>query len=214
MESNHLSNHSKVGNVKSTVAIFDLGNVVLNWHVPTVLKSLPFDNEIQQQLDQQLFSHNDWLAMDHGLLSEKAVISNIKCRSSLNDEHINQAILAAKCSLIEIERSVALMQKLVDQSIPLYCLSNMSVETYQHVKDYKFFELFEGIVISGIEKCMKPDSSIYQCIIQRYQLDPAQCLFIDDRLENVEAARENDLQAWHFFGTDNCYQSIEKAFCK
>ncbi len=193
------------------VAIFDLGNVVLNWHVPSVLESLPFERDIQQQLDQQLFSHDDWLAMDHGLLSESEVISNIKRRSSLSDEQINQAILAAKRSLLEIERTVTLMQKLVDQSIPLYCLSNMSVETYQHVKDYKFFELFEGIVISGIEKCMKPDDSIYQCIIQRYQLIPTQCLFIDDRLENVQAARKNDLQAWHFLGLDDCYQGIEQA---
>lgn len=214
MQLDNIQHQQSHTNNKSQIAIFDLGNVVLNWHVPTVLSSLPYSTAIKDQLNSELFNHSDWFAMDHGLLTENTAIENICQRSDLTREQVSQALQAAKDSLIEIEQTIALMSTLVANAVPLYCLSNMSVETYQHVKHFDFFNWFEGVLISGVEKTMKPDAQVFQRLIQRFQLTPQDCLFIDDSLANIEAARAQGLKVWHFLRTEKCYREIEKALLK
>ena len=49
--------------------------------------------------------------------------------------------------------------------------------------------LLSGVVISGVEKLVKPDAAIFRLICERYALKPEECLFIDDNEQNVEGAR-------------------------
>ena len=51
-----------------------------------------------------------------------------------------------------------------------------------------FIESFHGGVFSWKEKCLKPDARIYRILLKRYDLNPASCLFFDDREDNVVAA--------------------------
>lgn len=196
-------------NQKKTV-IFDLGNVMLDWDIEQVLDSLAFDKTVTDQLREELFYHHDWQDMDHGKLSEPDVTSRICSRSSLDRTTVEKALLAAKNSLAPIEKSEILINEIYDQGIQIYCLSNMSRETYAHIKGYAFFGLFSGIVISGIEGCKKPDDAIFHLILDRFELKPSQTLFIDDTLSNIETAMRMGLHVQHFKRDDACYASIRK----
>lgn len=59
---------------------------------------------------------------------------------------------------------------------------------------YPIFQLLEGQVISSEEKIIKPDRAIYERFCQKYNLKPEECLFADDRIENVEAAQRFGMQ--------------------
>lgn len=59
-------------------------------------------------------------------------------------------------------------------------------------------ELFETVVDSAFVNCRKPDPRIYQLTLERVELEPEQCIFIDDLEVNIEAARELGLHAVHF----------------
>lgn len=196
-------------NQKKTV-IFDLGNVMLNWDIEQVLDSLAFDETTTDLLREELFHHQDWQDMDHGKLSEQDVTGRICSRSSLDRTTVEKALLEAKKSLAPIEKSEVLMREIHDKGIQIYCLSNMSRETYAHIRNYSFFDLFSGIVISGIEGCKKPDDVIFHLIIDRFELEPSQALFIDDTFSNIETARKIGLNAHHFKRNDACYESIRK----
>lgn len=63
-----------------------------------------------------------------------------------------------------------------------------------HWSDFDFLSLLDGIVVSGVEKVKKPDSRIYQILLTRYSLNPAECLFLDDREENLRAAALQGMQ--------------------
>lgn len=52
-------------------------------------------------------------------------------------------------------------------------------------------------VFSFAEKLCKPDLKIYQLLIDRYQLKPEDCVFVDDRLENIEAAKQLGFSVVH-----------------
>ncbi len=69
---------------RNNVVILDLGNVVLDWDVDRILDSLSLESDQQNLLRRELFSHQDWLDMDHGKESEIAVISKVCERAPLS----------------------------------------------------------------------------------------------------------------------------------
>ncbi len=81
----------------------------------------------------------------------------------------------------------------------LIALTNWSAETFPiAVERFAFLQQFEGIVVSGTEKTRKPFPEIYQTLIERYQLTPENCVFIDDNLENVKAAEKLKINGIQF----------------
>jgi 2-haloacid dehalogenase len=81
----------------------------------------------------------------------------------------------------------------------LYALTNWSAETFPWALDtFEFLHWFEGIVVSGIEKTRKPHPEFYQILFDRYQIDPATALFIDDNARNIVGAKTMGMHAIHF----------------
>jgi len=195
---------------RNKVVILDLGNVVLDWDVDRILGSLNLEIDELNLLKKELFSHQDWLDMDHGKLSETAVVSSICERSPLTKDAIEVALLAAKNSLSPIAESISLMQEISDNGIEMFCLSNMSCETYDHIKDNELFDMFSGIVISGVEGCMKPNEDIFHLTINRFRLEPMDTLFIDDSMSNIETAQRLGINGFHFKRSQNCYSEIRE----
>ena len=68
-------------------------------------------------------------------------------------------------------------------------------------------EFFDGIVVSADIHCIKPSAKIYQYLLERYDLIPEECLFIDDRLENVSGAIEVGMQGYQF---KNDFEELRK----
>ena len=97
----------------------------------------------------------------------------------------------------DIPQNVALLQKLKEK-YKLYGLTNWSAETFPIVfKRYSFFTLFDGIVISGEEKLIKPDKKIFELMLDRYHLEAKNALFIDDNMNNIQAAKEMGFTTIH-----------------
>ena len=72
----------------------------------------------------------------------------------------------------------------------LYVLSNMSREFIDFLRRFPVYGLFDGEVVSCEEHTVKPEPQIYRILLERYGLDPAQTLFVDDRPCNIAAAEE------------------------
>jgi 2-haloacid dehalogenase len=90
-----------------------------------------------------------------------------------------------------IEDAVSLLRQLENKEYRLLGLTNWSNQTFPIAwESYDFLKIFEGIVVSGDEKIIKPDPLIYQLIVNRYDLVPEKCIFIDDSEKNISAARE------------------------
>ena len=188
--------------------VLDLGNVVLDWNVECILKSLDLEPEELDLLRGELFAHQDWIDLDHGKTSEKAVVSRISKRSTLSEQTVWNALSAARNSLAPIENTLSLMQEISTAGIEMFCLSNMSRETYSHIKDKTLFEMFNGIIISGIEGCMKPNEDIFHLTIERFALQPADTLFVDDSLPNIITAQRLGINGHHFKRSQDCYGEI------
>jgi 2-haloacid dehalogenase len=84
---------------------------------------------------------------------------------------------------------IALVEALAARGVPLFAITNFGAEFWDQFRPTApVFDLFEDIVVSGVEKMVKPDPAIYRLAIARFGIDPARSLFIDDRPENIEGA--------------------------
>ncbi len=189
--------------------IFDLGAVVLEWKPAAIAERFTADVQLQEKLVSGVFTHQDWLDMDRGVLSEDDVVDRVVERLQLPVVSVRELFTITRESLQVIPETERLIEEAYNAGLNLYCLSNMSVENYAYLQPrFDFFERFQGIVISGHEHLIKPDPNIFTLILERYSLNPASTLFIDDSAQNVAAAENRGIEAVQFFGTPACYERI------
>ena len=112
-----------------------------------------------------------------------------------------------KCELPE---SIDLLKELKSMGYGIYGLTNWSAEKIGYAfANYSFFSLFDGIVVSGVEKVVKPDRKIYEILLERYSLKPGECVFIDDNQDNVDMAKVLGINAIRFDNIGNVKEHLE-----
>ena len=80
-----------------------------------------------------------------------------------------------------------------------YALTNWQADLFNiALVRYDFLHWFDGRVVSGVEKTRKPFPEFYQRLLDRFTVDPANAVFIDDNLRNVKAGEELGIKSIHF----------------
>lgn len=98
----------------------------------------------------------------------------------------------------EILPTKELIKDLKIRGYKLYVLSNMSKEYIEFLRKMEVYSYFDGDVISCFEHLQKPDAEIYQILLERFSLDPADTFFIDDREPNIKTAEALGINAFLF----------------
>lgn len=94
---------------------------------------------------------------------------------------------------------VDILERLKTAGHPLYVLSNWSAEKFHQLRpQFPFLDWFDGMLISGDVRLIKPDHAIYELLLQRVGRPAQECLFIDDVEANIRAASELGFQTIHF----------------
>ncbi len=104
---------------------------------------------------------------------------------------------------------MSIQDELIDASIPTFAITNFSREKFHEcLGKYDFLQKFDGIVVSGNERLIKPDYRIFTCFLERYSLAADQCVLIDDRYPNVAAARYLGMKTVHFKNPDQARKEL------
>ncbi|MEG0367406.1 MAG: HAD-IA family hydrolase, partial [Coprobacillus sp.] len=112
--------------------------------------------------------------------------------------------------MVPIEENIDIVYQLKEKGYPLYLLSNFHNEAIQEMFDkYEFFQVFDGHVISAHEHTMKPCEGIYHILLEKYNLDPHNCVFIDDSLANINTARHLGITGIHLPYLRNLKNELE-----
>lgn len=194
------------------IALWDLGNVVIRWEPETVLQMIGYDSLQTDYLRTSLLGHQDWLDLDRGVTTEAVVAKRLVAESSLTMDQALRCFDIVRESMIDLEPSLQILHEMKAAGIPMYVLSNMPLANADYLRQRDYFSLFDGVVISGEEKLLKPEPEIFKLVLYRFNLNAAEVYFIDDSLPNIEAARNLGMQAQHFHRTDQCYAVVREAF--
>jgi len=179
--------------------IFDFGGVLVTWRPQEIIDSFYSDPQLREAVRVHAFQHDDWLDMDRGTLDEPAVVRRSAARMGRPEAELRALFDHVRAALVPIEPTVALLRELRERGLRLYGLSNMSESIFAYLyARHDFFKLFDGIVISAAVKFLKPEPEIYQHLRERFALDFAESVFIDDMARNVESARRVGLPAIRF----------------
>ena len=190
--------------------IFDFGEVLLRWKPQEVIDAFYTDARLREQVREAVFRHPDWLEMDRGTLDEEGAVERFAARMARPPEEMRALLQAARVSLTPMEHSLALARQLKQRGFSLYGLSNMSARNFAYLRErYDHWQMFQGIVISGEVRLIKPDAAIFRHISQLYQLEPAQTAFIDDHPPNIEAARQLGFHAILFRDAQQCERELD-----
>lgn len=179
--------------------IFDIGNVLIPWEPKWLFRHFfASDEAINQFLHTAEFHH--WnLQQDAG----RSFADGVAAQRLRFPEyaHLFEAYATRWPETLgpAIETSVELIHHFKHAGFRVLALTNMSHEAFPKVRqNYPFLNEFEGVLVSGEEKLVKPQQEIYARFCQRFKVTPAQAVFIDDSPKNVEAAQQFGLQAIQF----------------
>jgi len=129
------------------------------------------------------------------------------CGLRVTEEEFLSAFVAI---FTPIESTIRLIRALT-RSYRLGLLSNTNEWHFEHhIRGLEFFPLFDAVTLSYQVGAMKPAEAIYRDSLRRIGLSPEECVFIDDREENVEGARRMNIHAIHYTGHERLVSSLAR----
>ncbi len=187
---------------KIDTIIFDLGGVLIDWN-PRYLYRKIFQTEAEVNWFLENVCTPEWNEQQDAGRSFAEATAELIHRFPDQAAAINawftrwaETIGGPIHETVDILRILRLQKRQ-----RLYALTNWSAETFPWAKNnFEFLQWFEGIVVSGEEKTHKPKPAFYQVLFERYHVNPQQAVFIDDNLNNIEAARLLGMDGIHFSG--------------
>lgn len=183
-----------------TTVVFDLGGVLIDWNPRYLYRKLFGGDDAAMEHFLANVCTPEWnLCQDEGRLLADAYALLVR------DHPQHKALIEAWGPRFDemmagpIAGTVDILAELRARGIPLYALSNWSSETFHYARArFEFLTWFDGIVISGDLKVIKPDPRIYRHLLEMHRLRPERTIFIDDAPHNVAGAQALGIHALHF----------------
>ncbi len=190
--------------------IFDFGGVVMDWNQRYFFKNY-FNDDEKMEFFLTHIATDEWNAeQDRGRTLEEGTLLLVKKFPEWEKEI--RAFYDNWTTMLkgEIKENVAVLRKLENTSYQLFGLTNWSQETFPYaLEHYDFFTIFDGkIVVSGTEKLIKPDPKIWKVLLERYQINAEESVFIDDNAKNIEVAKSLGFKTVHITPETNLEQEL------
>ncbi|MDE6626230.1 MAG: HAD family phosphatase [Lachnospiraceae bacterium] len=184
--------------------VFDVGMVLIDFCWREHCMNLGFDDEVIEAFDVNMISSKYWDMMDEGTIREEDAFSEFLRAMPEYDKQLRQFWSQPEKFVQEYAYAAPMITELKQKGYRVYLLSNYPLEMYKlHWPGFAFYSLVDGYVVSAVEKIKKPDKAIYRLLCQRYALNPEECLFIDDRQVNVDAAVQMGMRGILFQGYED-----------
>ena len=193
--------------------VFDMGNVLVDYRPMEYTQRFFSDPAEATLVCRELFDGPEWPLLDEGKIEPEVALAQVCGRLPKNlQERAKELFHHWFDQLTIIPETNELGQRLKQKGYGLYILSNPAYSFHQYAHKIPLFPLLNGYIVSADEKLVKPNVAIYQLLCKRYQLEPEECFFIDDRAENVEAARQCGMYAYQYQSdVQALYSALQRA---
>ena len=178
--------------------IFDVGDVLLDYRWQQMLMDYGLDESEAYRVGRELFDDPDglWHEYDLGVKSQEEIIQEFEQKHPKDAEVIRWFISHGEYMHVARPAIWKLVHQLKEAGYHLYILSNYPEILFKkHTQYADFIDDMEGMVVSYMLHVGKPERIVYQTLCDRYGLNKEECLFFDDRAENVQGAIDFGMRA-------------------
>jgi 2-haloacid dehalogenase len=184
---------------KITTVVFDVGKVLFEWDLRHLFAKLIADTAELEYFVTHVVTPEWHFQHDAGRPLAEMAAERIALYPKYENEidayrtRFNETIPGPVTGSLEI------VHELAARAVPLFAITNFGAEFWEMFRPTQpIFDHFGDIVVSGVEKMVKPDPDIYALALRRFGLKPGEAIFIDDNHDNVVSARANGFAAHHF----------------
>lgn len=190
--------------------IFDLGKVLVDFHPVDGMKELGFSTEAIESFEKNIFS-GLWEECDAKRMSDLEIRECFKNAVPGFEREVD--ILWDNITVVTsvYEYSCEWVKELKERGYKLYVLSNFGQQAFEtNSKLYDFLDYMDGKVVSYDVEIVKPDRRIYECLIQKYGINPKEAVFLDDRQINIDGAMACGLKGILFKNYEQARAQLEQ----
>ena len=179
--------------------IFDVGRVLFDWDLRYLFAKLIDDRDELEWFVTNVVTP-EWHFQHDAGRSLAAMLPELKAGFPDHGPLIDAYAMRFNETIPgPIPGSLELVERLDAAGVPLFAITNFGHEFWEGFRPTQpVFDRFRDIVVSGTEKLTKPDPAIYRLAIERFGIDPAGALFVDDVAANVMGAEATGIAGHQF----------------
>ena len=195
--------------------VFDVGMVLADFRWADYMRDKGIKEESIAVLGKEMVSNPLWDELDLGIRSEQEIIEYFKEKLPAYERDIDAFFIDMEEMVVEFPYAYDWIADLKKRGLGVYLLSNYPKTLYDiHWSRFSFIDLVDGKVISSLEQAVKPDEKIYRIFLERYALQPEECVFIDDRKENVAGAIAVGMESFLFENYEQARVQLDDVIVK
>lgn len=179
--------------------LLDMGNVLLEWNKDKILQGISDTKKDYLILDKSIFQSGLWERLDLGTMSREELVLKVVSMIGRTYQKKVEEVIWNWPNYIEIFTEVfPILSEVKKKGHRIFVLSNTSKVFYDLLEEQlsPIKELLDGFVLSCDIKAIKPDLAMFEEILDKYQLDPTNCVFLDDIEDNTIAAQKLGIKSY------------------
>lgn len=181
--------------------IFDMGNVLLRFDPQISLNLYCKTQEAKAIIQRELFEGPEWIQGDYGIITnEERFVPVSKRVPEKYHEALYQCVMGWDICMEPIPGAREFCAYAKEKGCRIYVLSNADNTFHAYFPRFAPETWFDGVMVSSDVHMIKPDVKIYIRFLTTFHLKPEECLFIDDRPENIEGAKKAGIPGFVFTG--------------
>lgn len=181
--------------------VLDMGNVLLDYNPEFVMDQFCSSEEEKDIIRKELFNGPEWLMADKGEIKDKDRFDLVKTRvPEKYHEALKNCADRWDICMDPLDGAEDFCRYAKDHGYGVYILSNASDLFYTYFPKFMPLDFFDGVFVSADYLMLKPDVKIYRTFLEKYGLNGSECLFIDDREDNIAGAGKAGMNTFRFTG--------------
>jgi len=190
--------------------VFDIGNVLVNFKPKPFLQTLFHNPLLEDKINEIIFRSTEWIKLDMGTITQEEAYAEFCRKEPEYRDIIIETVNRIPDMLTPIMPAIGVLPKVREAGHRLFYLSNYHRELSRYIQQkYDFFSLFDGGVFSCDVHMVKPDPGIYRYFLDKYSLNPQDCVFFDDTEENIRGAQASGMRGILFSGVDEVIKCLK-----
>lgn len=194
-----------------TTIIFDIGNVLADFTWKEHFESFGYDAQMVERIAKATVKNPVWNENDRGVMKEEDIIEEFVASDPEIGQDIRRVLKNVRTMVVRNDYAIPWIQELKSKGYRALYLSNFSKKAETDCAyALDFIPYMDGGILSYQEKVIKPMPEIYQMLIDRYDLVPQECVFMDDTPANLEGAEKFGIYTIHFINQAQAVAELRK----